>query len=133
MQYEKVDTNRFRECTLDFVNEKTLLKIENIILSVDLYSRIRTLIRNDETGFMEYAAPAIFESVVADRLIEGVRWKKCQSLLTDDTTKWTDFNLKLKHKIIGPIPKYQDLLDEVLYIPSKKIKHSLMLFIKMGK
>jgi len=106
--------------------------IKESILKTDLQDRITSLIRSDLTfGYMHKASQDIFESVVVDRLAQGVKWKKCVSLekieknqsVTGEkiveNSKWITFDLRVPTKR-DTYPKYNDMEKNVIYFPVTK-------------
>ena len=65
--------DRFIEKSYEFVSPNIIEKLKNRWKNVDLSLKIRTLMRNDETGYLEEVCGKLFEEVFARFLLTGYR------------------------------------------------------------
>jgi hypothetical protein len=118
-----------------FASESTFGKVRSKILAVDLKTRIVTLIRNDETGYLNDTCPAIYEQVVADLLTQSREFKfesqaydflekkqKLEMLMKKDFQKndqivWQSTSKRFSKLSPGVLPKFKDMEEDVLYLP----------------
>jgi hypothetical protein len=127
MQY-KVHTkgvNPFRTFELNFVSESVAAQVQDKLNRSSMADRVTALIHNDETGSMAAAYPKIYEGVIADLLTTGigVRWKRREVLSSGVAVKsgdvWADMELKLKDRVDGEVPPFEDMKAGMLYVPLK--------------
>ena len=98
----------------DDVREKT----EASFTELNLNENIFMLIKNDECpGYMASKCDAIFETVIAGQLLEGVDWQMRN--LADSNV--SGFKLKLTKIEVGKAPNFADMKPMVLYKPPSKI------------
>jgi len=106
----------FSKRNLNIVNRSTLDKLTDLWKKVDLFQMRRTLIRNDETGYMEIASHKIYEEVISHQLIRGVSWQKRK--INDQ--KFISFSLNLEKIVDGKPPIFSDMKPNVLYYPTQQ-------------
>jgi hypothetical protein len=124
---------RFKRPPLNFVSEGVADQLRDSISRVSSEVAIKTLIRNDETGFMSHLCPLLYENLLYD-LITSAKGLKCQrrmlKLDSDETSKvkdrkrsqsdgWVDYELKLDSAIRGSSPPYSEMAINTLYYPTK--------------
>jgi len=112
----KSGEDAFRKRNLNIVNRRTLKKLTDLWKNVDLFQMIRTLIRNDETGYMEIATHKIYEEVISHQLIRGVSWQKRKV----NDQQFTQFDLKLERIVDGKPPIFSEMKTLVLYYPTQQ-------------
>jgi len=106
----------FRKTNMNIVNRRTLEKLTKRWKTVDLFEMISTLIKNDETGYMETATHKIYEEVISHQLIRGVSWQKRQV----NDQQFTRFDLKLERIVDGKPPIFSEMKPLVLYYPTQQ-------------
>ena len=91
----------FRLPPIDFVSEEVRKAIEAEFFKMSLSDKVGLLRQKDESPLflssMDRGIYAIYEDVIAGRLIQGVRWEKKN--LTD--SNFTVFDLELAELVVG--------------------------------
>ena len=116
-QVETDGDNAFRMPPIDFVSEEVRNAVEAEFFKMSLSDKVGLLRQSDESPLflrsMGRGIYAIYEDVIAGRLIQGVRWEKKN--LTD--SNFTAFDLELTELVVGKLPNYENMTEMVLYKP----------------
>jgi len=133
MQYvlAREGAGRFVDFGLNFMSEKIRLQLQEKILEQHINDKIIALIKNDEMpSFMSSALLSkIFEDVIWHQLVSagGVQWHKRTASTSSSgaasgagksTDNWHRFSLKVSKVVYGAIPKYENMTENVLYVPT---------------
>jgi len=133
MQYdvEKEGEGRFTDFGLNFTSEKIRLQLQEKVLEQHINDKIIALIKNDEMpSFMSSALLSkVFEDVIWHQLVSagGVQWHKRTASTSSSgaasgagksTDNWHRFSLKVSKVVYGAIPKYENMTENVLYVPT---------------
>lgn len=111
----------FRNATIDLINDNVEKELRREWLSVSLFDKIRALMRNDETGYMDKACQDLFEDVVAENVMHKTSWR--QRLVTGVLRDWEDEELfssgLASRRVDGIVPMFREMEEGVLYVPLK--------------
>lgn len=111
----------FTKATIDLLNNHVENELQREWLSVSLLDKIRTLMRKDETVYMDKACQGIFDDIVAENLMRKVSWHQrfVAGEIRDEEDKESFSTWSELRRVDGVVPKFRKMKEGVLYVPLK--------------
>jgi hypothetical protein len=112
---------RFYEYSVDIASEHVRRRLQRAFNKCSLAERVETLVRSDETGFMETVCRELYASVVADSLTvsRGVAWRQRRARFSStQASGWEALALEMKRVERDETPLYTDMEEGVIYHPA---------------
>lgn len=139
--------DKFRSYSIDVANRYVRERLQEKFDARSLEERRLTLIRNDDTGFMETECERLYEGALADSLTVngGVTWRRRRAdffpatsgrkraVPTAAGSDWEEFSLSLKRVERSAAPNFADLEEGVIYQPTEKNYPAVDFIFKSGK
>ncbi|KAI0566694.1 hypothetical protein FGB62_6g45 [Gracilaria domingensis] len=115
---EVTGSEPFENATIDLVNDTVKYELWRAWLSVSIQDKIRALMRNDDTDYMDKACQDSYEDVVAQNLLEKMSWR--QRLVSggpeDGKQEESFLGGSCSRRIDGAVPKFREIWRKTYWV-----------------